>query len=89
MASVSICKELSAKGGRYVATVEGIEAEAELVFTQRDPALVSADHALAPESVRGTGAAHDRRRLRARLQNPAGLYKKHPGWRDVMSVDPE
>jgi predicted GNAT family acetyltransferase len=53
----SIRKELSAKGGRYVATVEGIEAEAELVFTQRDPALVSADHTLAPESMRGTGAA--------------------------------
>jgi predicted GNAT family acetyltransferase len=100
MASVSIRKELSEKGGRYVATVEGVEGEAELVFTQRDPALISADHTLAPESMRGTGAAlalvehmiADARTHGFKIvpicPYVRAQYKKHPDWRDVMTVDP-
>jgi predicted GNAT family acetyltransferase len=100
MAPVSIRKELHAKGGRYVATVEGVEGEAELVFTQRDPALISADHTLAPESMRGTGAAlalvqhmiadapEHGFKILPLCPYVKAQYKKHPDWRDVMAVDP-
>jgi uncharacterized protein len=101
MASVSIRKELSAKGGRYVATLEGVQGEAELVFTQRDPTLISADHTLAPESMRGTGAAlalvqhmiADAREHGFKIVPVCpyvkAQYKKHSDWRDVMTTDPE
>jgi uncharacterized protein len=100
MASVSIRKELSAKGGRYVATLEGVPGEAELVFTQRGAALVRADHPLAPDSMRGTGAAlalvqhmiADAREHGFKIvpicPYVKAQYKKHPDWRDVMTVDP-
>jgi uncharacterized protein len=101
MASVSIRKELSAKGGRYVATVEGVEGEAELTFTQRGPSRISADHTSAPESMRGTGAAlalvqhmiADAREHGFKIvpicPYVKAQYKEHPDWRDVMTVDPE
>jgi predicted GNAT family acetyltransferase len=100
MAPVSIRKELRAKGGRYVATVEGIEGEAELTFTQRGPVLISADHTLAPHSMRGTGTAlalvqhmiADAREHAFKIvpicPYVKAQYRKHPDWRDVMSVDP-
>ena len=37
--------------------LEGINGEAEIIFTIRGPALISADHTHAPESMRPTGAA--------------------------------
>lgn len=101
MPSVSIRKELSAKGGRYVATLEGIQGEAELTFTQRDPTVISADHTRAPDSMRGTGAAlalvqhmiSDARghgfKIVPICPYVKAQYRKHPDWRDVMTVDPE
>lgn len=101
MASVSIRKEVSANGGRYVATVEGIQGEAELAFSQRGPSLISADHTLAPDSMRGTGAAlalvqhmiADAREHGFKIDPICpyvkAQYKKHPDWRDVMTVAPE
>jgi predicted GNAT family acetyltransferase len=101
MASVSIRKELGGKGGRYVATVAGVEGAAELTFTQRDPALISADHTGAPDSMRGTGVAlalvehmiADAREHGFKIvpicPYVRAQYKKHPDWRDVMTVDPE
>jgi predicted GNAT family acetyltransferase len=101
MASVSIRKELSEKGGRYVATVEGVQGEAELTFTQRGLSRISADHTLAPESMRGTGAAlalvqhmiEDAREHGFKIvpicPYVKAQYRKHPDWRDVMTVDPE
>src|SRR5262245_28149668 len=97
MASVSIRKELSPKGGRYVATLEGVEGEAELTFTQHDPSLISADHTSAPDSMRGTGAAlalvqhmiADAREHGFKIvpicPYVKAQYKKHPDWRDVMT----
>jgi predicted GNAT family acetyltransferase len=100
MASVSIRKESGPKGDRYVASVEGISGEAELTFTVRGTALISADHTSAPESMRGTGAAlalleqmiADARRQSCKIipicPYVNAHYKKHPDWRDVMTVDP-
>ena len=67
MTDVHVIREENGRHGRYVATVAGIEAEAELVFTHRGPGLISADHTLSPEGLKGTGAGRsaDRRRARA------------------------
>lgn len=86
--------------GRYVARIDGVEGEAELTFTVRGPALVSADHTGAPDSMRGTGAALALVNALVADARSSGFkivplcpyvlaqYKKHPDWRDVMSVAP-
>jgi len=86
--------------GRYVAHIDGVEGEAELTFTVRGPALVSADHTGAPDSMRGTGAAlalvnalvADARRTGFKIvplcPYVLAQYKKHPDWQDVMSAAP-
>jgi predicted GNAT family acetyltransferase len=86
--------------GRYVARIDGIEGEAELTFTVRGPALISADHTGAPDSMRGTGAALALVNALVADARSSGFkivplcpyvlaqYKKHPDWQDVMSVTP-
>ena len=100
MTDVHIIREEHGRHGRYVATVAGIEAEAELVFTHRGPGLISADHTLAPESLKGTGAAAalvDRLIADARGQGfriipfcpyVRARYLRNPAWQDVMTVAP-
>lgn len=99
MTSIAIRKEATPKGGRYVATVEGTPGEAELTFTGRGPMLISADHTGAPDSMRGTGAAlalvehmiADARSHGFKIipicPYVKAQYKKHPDWRDVMTVE--
>ena len=43
-------KRIDGRTGRYVARIDGVEGEAELVFTVRSPTLISADHTEAPTS---------------------------------------
>ena len=95
--AISIEKQMNRNTGRYVARVDGVECEAELVFTVRGPALISADHTESPTSMRGTGAAmalveHMIADARANHFKIIPLcpyvlaqYKKHPEWRDVMT----
>lgn len=98
MSAVSVRKEVTPDGGRYVATVDGKQGEAELTFTQRAPDLISADHTGAPESLRGTGAAlalvehmvTDARRNGFKIV-PVCPYvqaqsAKHPDWQDVFAA---
>jgi predicted GNAT family acetyltransferase len=97
MVEIIIRKEDS---GRYVATVDGIDAEAELTFTYRGPRLVSADHTEAAEALKGTGAAAALAQylvLDARANDfkivplcpyVRAQYLKHPDWQDVMTVGP-
>lgn len=100
MASISVRKETSLSGGRYVATVEGAEGEAELVFSVRSPSLISADHTGAPDSLRGTGAAaalvaymvddarsHDFK-IVPLCPYVLAQYKRHPEWSDVIAPGP-
>ncbi len=101
MPDISVAKELNARGGRYVAKVAGLPDEAELTFTQRGPALISADHTGAPDSLRGTGAAKalvDFMIADARQNNfkivpicpyVRAQYAKNPDWSDVMTVSPD
>ena len=92
--------ERSPRGGRYVARIEGVPGEAELVFTTRAPAIVSADHTFAPDTMRGTGVAAalvERLIADARAQGfriialcpyVRAQYARHPQWRDVMAGEP-
>jgi len=50
-------KQISGATGRYTARIEGVAGEAEILFAVRGPNLISADHAEAPPSMRGTGVA--------------------------------
>ena len=100
MTSITITMEDDGRHGRYVAKVEGIDAEAELTFTHRGPGLISADHTGAPEALKGTGAAAalvdhlvaDARARRFRVipicPYVRARYEKHPEWRDVMTMGP-
>ncbi|WP_454812702.1 GNAT family N-acetyltransferase [Labrys neptuniae] len=101
MADIDIHREeLAEPRGRYVARIDGVEGEAEIVFTRRDPALISADHTGAPETMRGTGAAaalvaymvEDARRDGFRIlplcPYVRAQYRKHPDWADVMTLAP-
>lgn len=100
MIEIAIRKESTPRGGRYVATVAGMADEAELTFTQRGPALVSADHTGAPDSLKGTGAAKALVEFMIADARKSGFkiiplcpyvraqYVKNPDWRDVMTVAP-
>lgn len=54
---ITIEKRIDGPKGRYVATVEGRQGNAELTFSIASPALVIADHTGADDSLRGTGVA--------------------------------
>jgi uncharacterized protein len=86
--------------GRYVARVDGLDGEAELVFTWRGGDLLSADHSFSPEGLRGSGAAlaliehlvADARAQGFRIiplcPYVRAKYADHPDWADVMTVAP-
>lgn len=101
MAEITLTREWhDDRHGRYVARVAGIEAEAELTFTRRGPALLSADHTGAPEALRGTGAAAalvERLVADARAEGVKViplcpyvqlLYTRNPDWADVFTTAP-
>jgi len=100
MSQITIAMQDGPRHGRYVARVEGIDAEAELTYTHRGPGLVSADHTGAPESLRGTGAAAalvdyliaDARERGFRIiplcPYVRARYARHPQWQDVMTLAP-
>lgn len=100
MANITIRKEHRPTGGRYVATVSGIEGEAELIFTTRGANLLSADHTEAPETMRGSGVAMalveymiaDARQNGFKViplcPYVKAQYRRHPEWADVMAAIP-
>ena len=101
MADIDIRREeLTEPRGRYVARIDGVEGEAEIVFTRHGTGLISADHTGAPETMRGTGAAaalvaymvEDARRNGFRIlplcPYVRAQYRKHPDWADVMTLAP-
>ncbi|MGD9670879.1 MAG: GNAT family N-acetyltransferase [Hyphomicrobiaceae bacterium] len=83
--------------GRYVGHIAGIDGEAEITYTRKGPNLISADHAYAPASMRGTGAAMalveymiaDARQKGFKIIPVCpyirAQYRRHPDWADVMS----
>ena len=86
--------------GSYVARVADIDAEAKLIFTRHAPDRVSADHTIAPEALRGTGAAPALVEHLVGDARASGFqiipycpyvrsrYAQHPEWSDVFTVAP-
>jgi len=97
-ADIGFEKVVSGTAGRYVARIEGINGEAEIIFTIRGPALISADHTHAPESMRGTGAAAalvehmisdaraDGFKIIPICPYVQAQYKRRPDWADVLAA---
>jgi uncharacterized protein len=95
--AIRIEKRVAGTSGRYVGRIEGVDGEAELIFSVRGPGLISADHTEAPASMRGTGAAmalveHMIEDARANgfkiipfCPYVLAQYRKHPEWRGVMT----
>jgi predicted GNAT family acetyltransferase len=98
MPDIKIERQHTASGGRYTARISGVDGEAELTFTKHGANLISADHTIAPDAMRGTGAAMalvQKLIADARAEGfkiipvcPYVLaqYKRHPEWADVMSA---
>ncbi len=97
MAEIKIEREMTPTKGRYVGRIDGVDGEAELTFSRASPVLVIADHTLAPDSMRGMGAAKamvDRLIADARSEGfkifalcpyVKSQFDRHPEWSDVKS----
>jgi uncharacterized protein len=91
-----IAREDGPAGGRYVASVDGIDAEAELIYRRAGPKLIVAEHTEVPDVFRGKGmgrllatrmvedARRDGVRIRAQCAFVNAERKKHPDWADVF-----
>jgi predicted GNAT family acetyltransferase len=96
MSEPKITREEGPTKGRYIARIDGIDAEAELTSSRTSPTLILADHTAVPDVFRGQGIG---RLLAARMVEDARregvrIYvlcpfvnaerKKHPEWADVF-----
>ena len=91
-----ITREDGPTKGRYVARVDGVDAEAELTYSRAGPKRIIADHTAVPDVFRGQGLG---RLLATRMVEDArkegvkifvlcpfvnAERKKHPDWADVF-----
>jgi predicted GNAT family acetyltransferase len=96
MSEPKITREETPTKGRYVARVDGIDAEAELTYSRSSPTLIIADHTEVPDVFRGQGMG---RLLATRLVEDArkegvkifvlcpfvnAERRKHADWADVF-----
>lgn len=101
MSDITIRIDDRGRKGRYIAAVAGRESEAFIAYTHREEGVISADHTIAPDSLKGTGAAFalveyliaDARargfRVLPLCPYVRAQYRKHPEWADVFTVPPE
>lgn len=94
---ITIDRQDDGTRGRYAGRIDGIEGEAELVYTRKSDGLRTADHAEAPTTMRGTGAAlalvermiADARREDFKIQPRCSYVRhqfgQHPEWDDVLA----
>ena len=98
--SITISKEDDGRRGRYVARIDGIDAEGEITFTHRGPGIISANHTGVPEAMSGQGVA---KALLAHMLDDArangfriipicpyvrGQYARHPEWAELLTTRP-
>lgn len=100
MGDVVISKEDGERRGRYVARIDGIDAEGEITFTHPREGVISANHTGVPESMGGRGVAkalldfmlEDARANGFRIVPVCpyvrAQYKKHPEWADLFTTKP-
>lgn len=101
MSAITIRLDDRGRKGRYIATVEGREGEAYIAFTRSEEGVISADHTIAPDSLKGTGAAFALVEYLVADARERGFkvipicpyvraqYRKHPEWADAFTVPPE
>lgn len=92
---MQISDENGPTGGRYIARLDGVEAE--MTFSRASPQLVIIDHTGVPDSLRGKGvgqalALHAVEAARAggwKIIPLCPFFKaqaqRHPEWRDVVN----
>ena len=92
---MQITEENGPTGGRYIARLEG--AEAEMTFSRASPVLIIIDHTGVPDTLRGKGvgqalALHAVEAARAggwKIIPLCPFFKaqaqRNPDWRDVIS----
>ncbi|NTI62474.1 N-acetyltransferase [Agrobacterium rhizogenes] len=93
---MDIRNENNASGGRYVATVEGHEAE--MTFSRASPNLIIIDHTGVPDALRGKGvgqalalhAVKEARRGGWKIIPLCPFFKaqslRHKEWHDVVNM---
>lgn len=100
MTDIVITKEDGPRKGRYVARIDGIEAEGEISYTHPRPGVISANHTGVPDAMGGHGVA--RALLDFMLEDARangfkivpvcpyvrGQYAKHPEWADLFTIGP-
>lgn len=92
--SIDVTKEQGETKGRFVAVVDGHEAE--LTYSRTSPTLIIADHTGVPEALKGQGVGRalvealvaDAReggyRIVPLCPFVKAQYARHPEWSDVM-----
>lgn len=100
MADIRLSRQDEPGGGRYVARIDGIEAEAEITFTRHGEGVISADHTGVPDAMGGRGIAKvllqymldDARRSKFRIIPKCPFvraqYAHHPEWSDLFTTRP-
>ena len=96
MTQPTIFREDGPTRGRYTATVDGIDAEAELTYSRPSPMLLIAHHTGVPDALRGRGIGRllttrmveDARaqgvKIVARCTFVDAERRKHPEWADIF-----
>ena len=96
MTEPTITREHGPTTGRYVARIDGIAAEAELVYRHTGPKLIVAVHTEVPDAFRGRGIGRllatrmveEARKAGVRIIAQCPFVKaerqKHPEWADVF-----
>ncbi|MGB5104995.1 MAG: GNAT family N-acetyltransferase [Steroidobacteraceae bacterium] len=89
-------EERGSSGGRWVAAVDGHEAE--MTYSRASATLIIIDHTEVPDALRGRGvgqalvlrAVEDARREGFRIiplcRFAKAQFERHPEWRDVLSA---
>ncbi len=101
MTDVIITREdRDARHGRYVARIEGIDAEGEITYTRRREGVISADHTGVPDAMAGRGVAgrllnfmiEDARtngfRILPLCPYVQAQYARHPEWAPYFTTAP-
>ncbi|MFQ8432791.1 GNAT family N-acetyltransferase [Amaricoccus sp. W119] len=100
MSDTKITKEDDGGKGRYVARIDGIDAEGEITFTHRAPGVISADHTGVPDAMGGRGVSKallnfmldDARENGFRIVPICPFvraqYARHPEWSDLFTTKP-
>ncbi|MEY8827832.1 GNAT family N-acetyltransferase [Sedimentitalea sp. XS_ASV28] len=100
MSKLHLSKEDGERRGRYIARLDGIDAEGEITYRHHGADVISADHTGVPDAMGGNGVAkalldfmlEDARQSGFRIipicPFVRGQYAKHPEWSDLFTTKP-